>query len=132
MKFLTKFATSLMVLFGLGLMMGMDVDLANAAEGTSSKLFGVANEFGENLDTVNKTDVFAQLGTFVNYVLTTIGLVSLLMFLYGGFIILTSQGNDEKVGEARKIITYAVVGVVIIALAFALNSWLFGSDFFQS
>ncbi|MCX6807535.1 MAG: hypothetical protein NTZ80_01870 [Patescibacteria group bacterium] len=87
---------------------------------------------GNSLTSIDtESDVWTQLGVFINYILSAIGLVVLLMLLYGGVIILTSQGSDDKIGEARKIIMYAIVGAVIIALAYALNSWIFESSFFK-
>lgn len=49
-----------------------------------------------------------------NWILGIVGSLALLMFVYGGFILLTSAGSNEKVGEAKKTITAAVVGLVIV------------------
>lgn len=49
-----------------------------------------------------------------NWILGIVGSLTLLMFIYGGFIFLTSAGSNEKVGEAKKIITAAVIGLVIV------------------
>ena len=40
-----------------------------------------------------------------------------LMILVGAFLLMTSQGNPEKIESGKKTITYAVLGLVIIALA---------------
>lgn len=45
-----------------------------------------------------------------------------IMVLVGGFQIMTARGNEEKVSEGRKTITYAVVGFAIILLADAVAS----------
>lgn len=88
---------------------------------------------GQSLTNVNTTDnAWTQLGTIINYFLTLLGLVTFIFLVYGGIMILTAQGNDEKVTEARKIIMYAILGVIVIVLAYAINSWLFGSSFFTA
>lgn len=48
------------------------------------------------------------------WILGIVGSLTLLMFVYGGFILLTSAGSNEKVGEAKKIITAAVIGLIIV------------------
>jgi len=42
------------------------------------------------------------------------GSLALLFFVYGGFKMLTAAGNPEHVQEGRKILTGAVIGVIII------------------
>lgn len=45
--------------------------------------------------------------------LSFIGVVALLFIVYGGFLILTSQGNPEQVGRGKSYITYSIIGVVL-------------------
>lgn len=42
------------------------------------------------------------------------------MIIYGGWLYLTSQGNDDKIKQAKQVITAAIVGFIIIVLAPAL------------
>lgn len=53
------------------------------------------------------------------------GLAIFGMFLYSGYLFITSQGNAEKITTARNVITYAIVGVVIVALSYAIMIYLF-------
>lgn len=86
---------------------------------------------GANVPSVDSsTDVFQQLGEVVNYFLGVVGLVMLILVIYAGVTMLISQGNDDKVTEARKMIVYGIIGTVLIALAYALTSWIFSSGFF--
>jgi hypothetical protein len=62
----------------------------------------------------NLNDMLALATWAANWILGIVGSLTLLMFIYGGFILLTSAGSNEKVGEAKKIITAAVVGLVIV------------------
>lgn len=39
------------------------------------------------------------------------------MIIYGGWNYLTSQGEPDKIKKAKQIITYAIVGFVLIVLA---------------
>ena len=43
-----------------------------------------------------------------------------LFMLYGGFLILTSMGSSEKVGEGKKAVTGAIMGAAIGLIAFLI------------
>lgn len=51
--------------------------------------------------------------------LSFIGIVALLFIVYGGYLILTSQGNPEQVGRGKSYITYAIIGIVLAVAGFA-------------
>ncbi len=48
------------------------------------------------------------------------GILFLLVFIWGGIDIITSQGSPEKWKNARLKITYAIVGFTLLAVAFLL------------
>lgn len=56
----------------------------------------------------------------VNWFLLFLGLVATGFLVYGGFLYVTSAGNDENINKAKKIIIYAAVGILIIVLAAVL------------
>ncbi|MFC1810820.1 PKD domain-containing protein [Patescibacteria group bacterium] len=56
----------------------------------------------------------------VNFVLGFLGLAAIIMIIYGGFMYLTAAGAEEKTTKGRKSVTYAIVGIVIILISFAL------------
>jgi hypothetical protein len=39
-----------------------------------------------------------------------------LLLVYGGFMMMTSQGNPDKLQEAKQVITNAIIGFVVILL----------------
>jgi hypothetical protein len=49
-----------------------------------------------------------------NWILGIVGSLSLIMFVYGGIMFLISAGSSDKVGQARKIIVAAVIGLIIV------------------
>lgn len=60
----------------------------------------------------------------INYFLGFLGLVAVAFLIYAGVLMVTAGGNDEQVGKARKIITYAVVGIVIILLSWTIVTFV--------
>lgn len=65
--------------------------------------------------------------TIVNFFLGFLGLVAVLMVIYGGVLILTSQGKPEAAGVGKKILLYAAIGIIIILLSFAIISTILGA-----
>ncbi|MFH1632163.1 MAG: hypothetical protein ABIA47_04085 [bacterium] len=60
------------------------------------------------------------------FILGISGSVALMIFIYGGFMWVTSQGNSERITSGKNAIIGAVVGLVIIfgsyaAITFALS-----------
>jgi hypothetical protein len=57
------------------------------------------------------------IATIINLLSVIIGVVAVIMIMVGGFRYVTSGGSQEAVGKAKTTILYAVVGLVIVALA---------------
>jgi TRAP-type C4-dicarboxylate transport system permease small subunit len=53
-------------------------------------------------------------------ILSLAGIALFIMLLVGGFKYMTSGGNPENAAAAQKTITYAIVGIIIIALAYLI------------
>ena len=71
---------------------------------------------------------FRQLAlTIVNFFLTFLGLIAVVMIIYGGFLYVSAAGNNEKIEQAKKIIMYSVVGILIILLSFAIVNTILGA-----
>ncbi len=60
----------------------------------------------------------------VNVLLGFLGIIAIIIILWGGFRWLTSAGNEEKVGEAKKIITAGIIGLIIIFISYALAAFV--------
>ncbi len=48
------------------------------------------------------------------------GIVFFIMFIVGGFSYLTAGGDAGKVEAAKKTLTYAILGLVLIALSYLI------------
>ncbi|MBT6819007.1 MAG: hypothetical protein HOA57_01330 [Candidatus Magasanikbacteria bacterium] len=76
---------------------------------------GYADETG-----LGKEDVRTTIASIINVALGLLGIVAVVIVLWGGFRWMTAGGNEEKVGEARKIIFSGVIGLAIILSAYAI------------
>lgn len=62
------------------------------------------------------------LPTITQVVIGATGGCSILFIIIGAIQILTAYGNDEKIGSAKKTITFALVGLIISMLSYAIVS----------
>ncbi|MEK9152665.1 MAG: pilin [Patescibacteria group bacterium] len=53
-------------------------------------------------------------GNIANVILGVSGSFALLMFVYGGFLFLSSAGNQEQVSKGKTVLKNAIMGIVII------------------
>lgn len=53
-----------------------------------------------------------------------VGVASVILVMIGGLSLITSAGNPEKIATAKKRIIYALVGVAITALAWAIVTFV--------
>lgn len=62
----------------------------------------------------------ALIGNIIKTLMGVVGVIAVLMIVWGGVMYMTSAGNDEKIGTAKKIITGAIIGLVISILAYVI------------
>ena len=55
--------------------------------------------------------------TIINVLSVIVGVVAVIMIIIGGFRYITSGGKQESVSGAKNTIMYAVIGLIIVALA---------------
>lgn len=55
----------------------------------------------------------------IRILLGAVGLFALFVFIWGGFLMLTSASNAEKVKQAKDTLLWASLGIVVI-----LGSWV--------
>ena len=68
-----------------------------------------------------------MIGTLVKAVLSLLGIIAILIVLYGGFRWMTSQGDETKVGDAKKLIISGIIGIIIVVAAYAIASFVLSS-----
>jgi len=69
-------------------------------------------------------DIRETVGSVIRAFMGLLGIVAVLLILYGGFKWMTAGGNEEQVGEAKKIIISGVIGLIIIMSAYAIATFV--------
>jgi hypothetical protein len=63
-------------------------------------------------------------GNIINIALGVLGIILVVLIVYGGVLWMTAMGDKEKVGTAKKVITNAIIGLVITVAAYAISSYV--------
>lgn len=114
------------LVLGLSLM----TPLAVGAQSATSAVEGGAQGGADAAKgTGQKDDLFGESGMFriiTNTALFIIGAVSVLMLVYGGIRYTISMGDPKNVEAAKNTILYAIVGIVVALLAYAIVNFVLG------
>ena len=87
-------------------------------EGSNLKISETSSSSACNSNGQSITDkVNNFLKRLINIFSAVIGVVAVIMIIFGGFRYITSGGNDTSVTSAKNTILYAVIGLIIVALA---------------
>lgn len=70
------------------------------------------------------TDVKELLNNIIDAMLQIVGVIAVAMIVYGGVQYMISGGEEKKLESAKKTITYAVVGLVVVILAGAIINFI--------
>ena len=84
---------------------------------------GSADSVGEAIGLGNN-DPRQMAASVINVLLGFLGIIAVIIILLGGFKWMASGGNDDKVGESKKMITAGIIGLIIILSAFAISSFV--------
>jgi len=71
-----------------------------------------------------ETDLVTVIGNVVKVVIGFLGLVATIIIIIGGFQWMTSGGNEEKIGNAKKLMINGLIGLVICLLAYAIAAFV--------
>jgi len=63
------------------------------------------------------TTINSIISTIINVFSLVVGVVAVIMIIVGGFRYITSGGDSNNISGAKTTIIYAIIGLVIVALA---------------
>jgi len=122
MKQLKTILTSLALIFGLSL------SFAGTSLAAPVDLFPDAACNGNTTVCPDKSGdgVFSLVKTVINVLLTVAGITAVIMIIIGGIRYVTSNGEQAHIKSAKDTILYAIVGLVVTILAFAIVNFVVG------
>jgi len=95
---------------------------AGLQESVNKNLKGVGDAAG--FKTSEDAGLPATVGKVINVILSVLGVLFVVLMIYGGVLWMTSFGNEQKVSRAKNLIIDSTIGLAIILLAYALSSFI--------
>lgn len=132
MTFINKAKSSLLLVPALALAIGFAAPVAVGAQascstdGSGGIQAGVACSKGDG----TPDNLFGAGGIFttiVNILLYIIGAIAVIMLIIGGIRYVTSGGDSSAVTAAKNTILYAIIGIIIALLAYAIVNFVLTS-----
>ena len=101
--------------------------VANHAFAQSDALQGLdATIKGTGLDKAGsgQAGVAKIIAIVINVLLTSVGVILLLLLIYAGIMWMTAQGDDKKIKDARDTIKNAILGLIVVLAAYAITAFV--------
>ncbi len=91
----------------------------NALQDTGQKGYGIDKAAIEG-----EYSAESVAGKIVNVLFSVLGIVFLVLMLYGGYIWMNARGDTEKVTKAKDLIAQAIIGLAIMLLAYVITEFV--------
>ena len=75
-------------------------------------------------DPLGDRDIPTLVGGIIKYVLGIVGVIALVMFIYGGILWMTSGGGAEKIKKGKDTIVWAILGLAFIFFSYAILEFI--------
>jgi hypothetical protein len=82
----------------------------------------IVQSAGDSAGLGGASDVPTIVGRGINVLLGIVGIVFVVITVYAGFLYLTAQGEETNVKKAKKMLSQAVIGLVLIVGAYAITT----------
>lgn len=98
---------------------------ANESLSTSESLKKAQYGAKNNLNPATLSSPQDVIARGIKFILSFIGVITLALYLYAGFLWATSQGNAEKTGKATQILLWTTLGIVVMLSGYLLVNYIF-------
>lgn len=65
-----------------------------------------------------------SIGGVINIALSLVGVIFLILTVYGGYIWMIARGEESEAKKAKDIITMAVIGLIVVMAAYVLTNFV--------
>lgn len=80
---------------------------------------------------LGQANLKSTIGNVLNVLLGFLGIIAVVIILYGGFVWMTAGGSEDKVKKAQQIIVAGAIGLAIILSAYAITNFVI-DEFLQA
>jgi cytochrome bd-type quinol oxidase subunit 2 len=69
----------------------------------------------------SETDLNKIIGTSIQAILALLGIIFIVLIVYGGITWMTAEGEESKIEKAKKTIQNSIIGLIIVVSAYAIS-----------
>ena len=77
--------------------------------------------------TEGEKSLMSNVSMLINVFASGMGFLAIGMIIYGGFMLLTAQGDPAKIKRGKDVVTYSIIGVILVVLAYAIVNFVMNS-----
>lgn len=77
--------------------------------------------------TEGKKSLMSNVSMLINVFASVMGFLAVGMIIYGGFMLLTAQGDPARIKRGKDVVLYSVIGLILVVLAYATVSFVMNS-----
>lgn len=77
--------------------------------------------------TEGEKSLMSNVSMLINVFASVMGFLAVGMIIYGGFMLLTAQGDPAKIKRGKDVVTYSIIGVILVVLAYAIVNFVMNS-----
>ncbi len=81
-------------------------------------LDAAASNMGFN---TNQTGINPVIAVIIQTALSFLGIVFIVLIVYGGYLYMTAHGNEQQVEKAQSLLRAAIIGLIIVVAAYAIS-----------
>ncbi|MBT4153151.1 MAG: hypothetical protein HOE53_00715 [Candidatus Magasanikbacteria bacterium] len=113
---------------GLALLLPMTVSAvqSNPAAGLRETV-ATAELADKSINEKNGPALLQLAGRIIANALSLLGVLFFIIIVYAGFIWMTARGDETLINKAKESVTAAIIGVVVILVAYAVTNLVFNS-----
>ena len=111
--------TALLASFALAIFVFVPATVAAQTQSPTTKAIceGLAISGGNCTERPGETTVSSAVKTAINVLSLIVGIIAVIMVIIGGLKYIISSGDSSNINSAKNTILYALIGLVIVALA---------------
>ena len=77
--------------------------------------------------TEGKKSLMSNVSMLINVFASVMGFLAIGMIIYGGFMLLTAQGDPARIKRGKDVVLYSVIGLILVVLAYAIVNFVMNS-----
>ena len=74
--------------------------------------------------TEGEKSLMSNVNMLINVFTSVMGFLAVAMIIYGGFMLLTAQGDPARIKRGKDVVLYSVIGLILVMLAYVIVNFV--------